>query len=390
MSSKIISVSLILVLIGVYGALTIYPSKGEPPYSPLRDLLDKYAQDTPDNMYTYTENLVELYPGYVPKGSPMKFERQPNHILDSVAALKTIGSPSNDTLSTPTVTIAPTVTTIPTTVINEINSCTVISSPGEYVLNENITNSSYNFCIGINSSDVILDGANHEMTGKWASNTFGVLAYNPAMPLTNITVKNLKVGKWHYGINYDNVTGGNISNNIVAAGVGIRFISSSSNTLSSNFAYFGFDGLILFNSNNNSVYNNTAIENEIGLLFVDSNSSNITDNWVENNSLAGIGLVNSSNNLFYNNFFNNTNNTIFAGIIYRNQWNTTMTAGVNIIGGMNLGGNYWANPMGTGFSETCIDINDGICDSAFTLPTLSNITNDSNIDYLPLSMQTPP
>jgi len=27
----------------------------------------------------------------------------------------------------------------------------------------------------------------------------------------------------------------------------------------------------------------------------------------------------------------------------------------NIIGGPNLGGNFWANPSGTGFSQTCID-----------------------------------
>jgi len=89
----------------------------------------------------------------------------------------------------------------------------------------------------------------------------------------------------------------------------------------------------------------------------------------------------SSNNTVYNNFFNNTNNFInsSSGI---NIWNTTKQAITNIVGGLNIGGNFWANPSGTGFSQTCMDANiDGICDSSYMLST-------GNEDYLPLAIPT--
>ena len=44
-----------------------------------------------------------------------------------------------------------------------------------------------------------------------------------------------------------------------------------------------------------------------------------------------------------------------------------------------MGGNYWAKPDGTGFSQTCADANvDGICDDVYNLAT-------NNTDYLPLT-----
>jgi hypothetical protein len=45
-------------------------------------------------------------------------------------------------------------------------------------------------------------------------------------------------------------------------------------------------------------------------------------------------------------------------------------------------GNVWANPSGTGFSQTCTDADkDGICDAQYTL-------DSNNIDYLPLALVT--
>ncbi|WP_210409067.1 NosD domain-containing protein, partial [Methanococcoides sp. AM1] len=105
----------------------------------------------------------------------------------------------------------------------------------------------------------------------------------------------------------------------------------------------------------------------------------ITNNIASNNDL-GINLYDSSNNTIYNNYFNNTNNTLMnnsAG----NVWNITKTAGTNIIGGSYLGGNYWAHPNGTGFSQTNnTDADrDGICDETYTIAS-------DHIDYLPLAV----
>jgi parallel beta-helix repeat protein len=95
----------------------------------------------------------------------------------------------------------------------------------------------------------------------------------------------------------------------------------------------------------------------------------------------GIYLTSSPNNIIYNNLLNNTpNNTGFSGTIYNSTWNIALTDGGNIFGGSLIGGNYWANPSGTGFSQTCVDVADpkGICDVPY------NFTG-GNKDELPLS-----
>ena len=64
--------------------------------------------------------------------------------------------------------------------------------------------------------------------------------------------------------------------------------------------------------------------------------------------------------------------------MYPNTWNTTYATGPNVIGGQYLGGNYWANPSDTGYSQTCTDSNgDGFCDNPYPLAT-------NNTDNLPL------
>jgi len=81
----------------------------------------------------------------------------------------------------------------------------------------------------------------------------------------------------------------------------------------------------------------------------------------------------------YNNYFNNTVNVKIDEYSNIKGWNTTLTSGTNIIGGPYIGGNYWAKPDGTGFSQTAVDANgDGIADSAYVI-------DENNIDYLPFT-----
>jgi parallel beta-helix repeat protein len=108
------------------------------------------------------------------------------------------------------------------------------------------------------------------------------------------------------------------------------------------------------------------------------------DNVLSNNTIissneSGIHLLDyCADNRIYNNYFNNSVN-VKAENIEGNIWNTTQSPGTNIIGGPNLGGNFWANLEGTGFSQVSNDSNsDGICDFPFNI-------NGSDFDYLPLS-----
>ncbi|MBU5575016.1 MAG: right-handed parallel beta-helix repeat-containing protein, partial [Candidatus Aenigmarchaeota archaeon] len=225
----------------------------------------------------------------------------------------------------------------------------------------------------------------------------------------NITVKNLNLSKNYYGILLVNTTDSKILNNNVNSnyegihlysfsnnniltnnnassnsGVGIYLDSSSDNTLTNNNVNSNYDGIhLFFSSNNNILTNNNASSNIDCGIYLDFSSNNniLTDNTINSNTQYGILLSSSSNNSIYNNFFNNTNNFYFAGTP-SNNWNTTKTPGINIIGRLYLGGNFWAKPDGTGFSENITECNpgeDGICKNAYQL-------NSNNIDYHPLTL----
>jgi PGF-pre-PGF domain-containing protein len=139
-------------------------------------------------------------------------------------------------------------------------------------------------------------------------------------------------------------------------------------------------GLYLIDSWNSKLANNAvSSNNQSGIYLVNSWNGNLANNTISSNNQSGIYLVDSWNSNVYNNVFNNINN--FQIIRSKNsKWNIPKTPGRNIVGGPFLGGNFWANPMGTGFSQTCKDANgDGICDSPYVL-------DNSNIDRLPLAL----
>ena len=106
------------------------------------------------------------------------------------------------------------------------------------------------------------------------------------------------------------------------------------------------------------------------------------ENYIRSNSLSGINLLhNATNNFVYDNYFNNIQNFYSWSVSPggTNSWNTPLESETNIIGGPYIGGNYWAKPDGTGFSQTCEDADsNGICD-------VSYVIDGDNIDYFPLT-----
>jgi len=118
------------------------------------------------------------------------------------------------------------------------------------------------------------------------------------------------------------------------------------------------------------IMNNSFINNSYGIILSYVEYYSIYNNFIINNSIVGLGLSSSDYNLIYNNYFDNILNVLSEESI-NNIWNASKISGVNIIGGSNIGGNYWNNYTG-------IDSDgDTIGDNPYTVNLIEN-------DSLPL------
>lgn len=160
-----------------------------------------------------------------------------------------------------------------------------------------------------------------------------------------------------------------------SASSGIYFDSSSYNDLISNRAAYNKYGMRLYKSTHNALEENRLANNKYGYLAQSSGDNLLKTNNVSLNEWCGVYLQSSGSNLVFNNMFNNIKNVVDDG---SNTWNITMTTGTHIAGGSHIGGNVWASPKGTGFSQTATDVDkDGICDTKYNV-------GGSSFDYLPL------
>ena len=254
---------------------------------------------------------------------------------------------------------------------NSSSGDTIIIKPGTYTENLNITKGNLTIrSQSGNPDDTIIKS-------KSSRDTLLVQA-------SNVTISGLKVtgsASNYTGINLYKCSKCVINNNKVTNnGYGIRLTSSSkctvsTNTVTDNLAY----GIYLGSSSLNTISGNTAKNDIRGIHCGSSDDNKFSDNTVTSNSVFGMYVCGlSDRNLIYNNYFNNTNMTIKSGI--GNSYNTTKTAGENIVGGAYIGGNFWGKPDGSGFSNKAVDNNgDGISDSPYT-----KITSSIYSDYLPL------
>ena len=141
----------------------------------------------------------------------------------------------------------------------------------------------------------------------------------------------------------------------------------------------GGDGVVVSRSTTTIVGNRIEENGGYGVNAGESGGSEITSNWIAGNRI-GVSAGGDWPSRVRNNLLNNTDNGIFAGPLDSGYLNFTRMDGPNIVGGPYLGGNYWAFPNGTGFSQTHPDTDgDGFCDTPF-------VTASGAIDYLPLAM----
>jgi parallel beta-helix repeat protein len=177
------------------------------------------------------------------------------------------------------------------------------------------------------------------------------------------------------------------NNKILNNGYGIYLLNSKGNKLSNNVIVNNEEnGILLSISANNTIFGNTASDNkDTGIHISTSDGNTLTGNNISSNDVYGLFVCpESDDNLIYNNYFNNTVNAEIQNGV-GNAYNTAKTEGGNIVGGSYLGGNFWAEPEGTGFSDTAVDADgDGIADSEY------RISQSIYSDQLPLISSSKP
>lgn len=202
------------------------------------------------------------------------------------------------------------------------------------------------------------------------------------LPGENLSIRDCSAANCTSGgilvINTEEVAGNRYTiSQCTVEGSDVGLLATGEGTFSGNNLCGNSYGLILYNVNNSLIYGNTIEQNSVAGLAFDLNRSEINSHTgLVHNSMESPA---SGNNTIYNNYFNNVNNTLFNSEA-NNTWNTSKTAGRSLVNGPYLGGNYWANPNGTGFSQNCTDADrDGIADSAYEI-------KNGTYDYLPLTV----
>ena len=274
----------------------------------------------------------------------------------------------------------------------EISECSVLSQDGAtYILTEDIIDADVGAggsCMNISGNNITLDCQGHIIDGIFYGNsevTYGVNIVRESITNTNITLKNCNISEWYYGCKFVKANNNTIQNTTSNSNrMGCHFRSSSSNHIMNSTMNFNVqNSIFLLDYCYYNVIENTIMNfNDAGIYIFSGSLNTIRNNEITNNTEYGLKIMGGTNNAFYNNMLNNTINVEFVFNIYNNYWNITKTEQTNIVGKTYIGGNYWANPSGTGYSQTCWDTSgDWICENPYVLNTTAN-----NTDYLPLTL----
>lgn len=269
------------------------------------------------------------------------------------------------------------------TATTEISVCSVLDVDGEtYLLTQDITNNGSSKCIDITANNITFDGQGHTIDGTDTASTYG--AYSNCI---NTVIHSCTVTDWAYGINLASGADSSKVYNITSdsnAVVNMRFYADNLHIYEFTTKNTGNEEIILDDTSNSIIENGTMQDGLDGFYLYGTNvKDNIFRNiTVQNMTDYGINVVGfgsgDSNNSFYNNIFNFSSIELPSGYIAK--WNTTKQAGDNIYDSNNpyIGGNYWTNSSGTGYSNTYLDQDgDGFCDYPYPLR--------GGFDYLMLS-----
>jgi parallel beta-helix repeat protein len=138
-----------------------------------------------------------------------------------------------------------------------------------------------------------------------------------------------------------------------------------------------YAGIVVSGSDQTTVSRVTTAGNGKAGIVISGDGTDVTGCRIADNGDAGIGLIDAHGSRIVNNWFSNTMNIYIGEDVAGTTWNIPKTPGTNIVTGPFLGGNYWAKPDGTGWSQVTSDRGDGFCNASFVIDA-------NNTDSLPL------
>ncbi|MDD1727985.1 MAG: right-handed parallel beta-helix repeat-containing protein [Methanospirillum sp.] len=271
-----------------------------------------------------------------------------------------------------------------------------ITEPGRYTLEHNISHQ-YPVGIIIAAPSVILDGQGYTVqpanpqaasVGIWIS-----LTDSSGGPVTGVTIRNVSIGNEGYGVYTEEVdstlfpwgkdrgsdpaavAASSVSRNLILSSLslttcheGMRLVDQDGAKVSGSLVSDCTGSGITVHDGSVQIQGSQLVNNhEYGALIMNSSGSEISSSRIERNEKAGISLEGVKGIHIFNNLFDNNLN-IEAGTDNQNVvLATERNTGENILGGMVLGGNYWASggtPLLNPESGSDID-GDGIGDTPY-------------------------
>ncbi|MEM2694000.1 MAG: right-handed parallel beta-helix repeat-containing protein [Archaeoglobaceae archaeon] len=132
-----------------------------------------------------------------------------------------------------------------------VSECMNITQSGNYRLVNSISGllSGKNYCINISANDVVLDGQGFSVTGSGSET--GIL-----VQANNVTIKNVSVSAYGFGIYLSSSSSNTIANNTISNnnnGGGISFYYSSNNTVTDNSLSGNHYNIYLYSSSYNRI-----------------------------------------------------------------------------------------------------------------------------------------
>ena len=278
------------------------------------------------------------------------------------------------------------------------------------LFNESVTLNDWNNNI---SQLILCDADNSVIDGLILQHT---LTTNNGLQILfsdNVNVKNSIFGNLQDGIYADTCTGLVINNTIIdnVSHDGL-FLDGTPSAIINNVSISGATVYGIDSFADSIMFSNLYIHDMIGKgIWIDDNSCSLINSTIINIGKEAIVIIGDSNtihsnivqnsstkycitlgsdadsNIIYNNFFNCTTNVYFTIAPNANTWNVAKQVGTRVhSNGIQIAGNYWTNPTGTGYSDTCTDSDtDGFCDLVYDVEDETSGCSSDNCDNYPYS-----